>query len=244
MGAKKEKRGHQEPGKNQGTGLPSRVERPVVVAKTGAAAISQAEPSREQERPVVVAKIGAVAPNQAEPSREQERPEVIAKAGAGSTNQSNQSREQEMRRSSMNVEGISQERVRDDYRGMARSWKDGYLQGLNTCLQWQEENERLIKNSVKQGLSGTHQFLTWWKGLIEDQAQRQADAQKQTNGNPILGFTKQSTDAVLAAVEPIIKNSEAVVESSFGYYERAVATPSRKYVRDINKQVLDAVIPS
>ena len=61
---------------------------------------------------------------------------------------------------------------------MARSWKDGYLQGLNVCLQWQEENERLIKNSVKQGLSGTHQFLTWWKGLIEDQAQRQADAQR------------------------------------------------------------------
>jgi hypothetical protein len=196
MAAKKEKRGYQEPGKNQGTELPSRVERPVVVAKIGAVAPNQAEPSREQERP---------------------RPEVIAKAGAGSTNQSNQSREQEMRRSSMNVEGISQERVRDDYRGMARSWKDGYLQGLNTCLQWQEENERLIKNSVKQGLSGTHQFLTWWKGLIEDQAQRQADTQKQTNGtNPILGFTKQSTDAVLAAVEPIIKNSEAVVESSFG----------------------------
>lgn len=145
----------------------------------------------------------------------------------------------------MTVEGMSEERARDDYRGMARSWKDGYLQGLNTCLQWQEENERLIKNSVKQGLSGTHQFLTWWKGLVEDQAQRQVDAQKQMNGtNPILGFTKQSTDAVLAAVEPAIKNSEAVIEGSFGYYERAVATPCRKYVRDINKQVLDAVIPS
>jgi hypothetical protein len=202
--------------------LPSRVERPVVVAKTGATAINQAEPSREQESPA-----------------------VIAKTGAASTNQSNQLREQEMRRSSMTAEGMSAERTRDDYRGMARSWKDGYLQGLNVCLQWQEENERLIKNSVKQGLSGTHQFLTWWKGVIEDQAQRQVDAQRQVNGtNPILGFTKQSTDAVLAAVEPILKNSEAVVESSFGYYEHAVATPSRKYVRDINKQVLDAVIPS
>jgi hypothetical protein len=223
MVAKKEKRGHQEPGKNQGTGLPSRVERPVVVAKTGATATNQADPSREQESPA-----------------------VIAKTGAGCTNQSNQSHEQEMRRSSMTAEGMSAERARDDYRGMARSWKDGYLQGLNVCLQWQEENERLIKNSVKQGLSGTHQFLTWWKGLIEDQAQRQVDAQqRQTNGtNPILGFTKQSTDAVLATVEPILKNSEAVVESSFGYYEHAVATPSRKYVRDINKQVLDAVIPS
>jgi hypothetical protein len=145
----------------------------------------------------------------------------------------------------MAAEGMNEQKARDDYRGAARSWKDGYLQGLNTFLQWQEENERLIKTSVKQGLSGTHQFLTWWKGLIEDQAQRQVDVQKQTNGtNPILGLAKQSTDAVLATVEPMLKNSEAVVESSFGYYEHAVATPCRKYVRDINKQVLDAVIPS
>jgi hypothetical protein len=221
MVPKKGKRGDQETGKSQGTELASRVVKPVVVAKTGAAT------------------------NQAEPPREQESPAVVAKAGAGETNQSNQSREQELRRSSMAAEGMSEERARDDYRGAARSWKDGYLQGLNACLQWQEENERLIKNSVKQGLSGTHQFLTWWKGLIEDQAQRQVDVQRQTNGtNPILGFAKQSTDAVLATVEPMLKNSEAVVESSFGYYEHAVATPCRKYVRDINKQVLDAVIPS
>jgi hypothetical protein len=116
---------------------------------------------------------------------------------------------------------------------------------LNACLRWQEENERLIKDSVKQGFSGTRQILTWWKGWVEDQAQRQADVQRLANGtNPILGFTKQSTDAILAAVEPILKNSETVVENSFGYYEQTVATPSRKYVRDINKQVLDAVIPS
>ena len=222
MGATHKKRGGQEFRKNEGT-----------------------ESASQEVKPVIVAKTGAAATNQADPFREPERPEVVAKAGAGSTNESNQSREQEMRRSSMTVEGMSEERARDDYRGVARSWKDGYLQGLNACLQWQEENERLIKTSVKQGLSGTHQFLTWWKGLIEDQAQRQVDAQRQTNGtNPILGFAKQSTDAVLATVEPMLKNSEAVVESSFGYYEHAVATPCRKYVRDINKQVLDAVIPS
>lgn len=145
----------------------------------------------------------------------------------------------------MAAEGLGEEKVRDDYRGMAQTWKDGYLQGLNTCLQWQEENERLIKNSVKQGLTGTHQFLTWWKDWIEDQRRGQGDAQRQADVmNPILGFTKQSTDAVLATVEPLLKNSEAAVESSFGYYENVVADPSRKYVRDINKQVLDMVIPS
>ena len=104
----------------------------------------------------------------------------------------------------------------------------------------------LIKDSVKQGLSGSRQLFTRWKDWVEDQTQRQTDIQqKQVNGvNPFLGFTRQSTEAVMATVEPLLKNSEEAVESSFGYYENAVATPSRKYVREINKQVLNAVIPS
>ena len=153
-------------------------------------------------------------------------------------------------RSSMVVEEMKAEteRAQAEYKEMAKTWKDGYLKGLDACLQWQAENERLIKDTVKQGLSGSRQLLTWWKDWIEDQTQRRAeiqrDMERQANvTNPFLGFTKQSTDAVMATVEPILKNSEAAVESSFGYYENAVATPSRKYVREINKQVLDAVIP-
>lgn len=145
----------------------------------------------------------------------------------------------------MAVEGITEERTREEYRGMARVWKEGYLQSLNACLQWQEENERLIKDAVMQGFSGTHQFLTWWKDWVGEHAGRQAEIAGQTNAaNPIVEFTKQSTEAVLATVEPILKNSQAAVDNSFGYYEHAVAVPSRKYVRDINKQVLDVVIPS
>jgi hypothetical protein len=145
----------------------------------------------------------------------------------------------------MAAEGMNEERVRDDYRGMAKAWKDGYLQSLNLCLQWQEDNERLIRDSVRQGLSGSRQFLTWWKDWVEGQAQKQEEAQRQSNGaNPILGLTKQSTDVVLAAIEPILKQSETVAETSFGYYERAVATPSRTYVREINRQVLNVIIPS
>jgi hypothetical protein len=147
------------------------------------------------------------------------------------------------------------EQIKDDYKEMAKIWKENYLDGLDACLQWQAENQRLVKDTMKQGLSGSRQFLTWWKGWIEDQTQRQAEIQKDVQKhastqryannatNPFLGFTKQSTEAVLATVEPLLKNSEAAVESSFGYYENAVATPSRKYVREINRQVLDAVIP-
>jgi hypothetical protein len=146
------------------------------------------------------------------------------------------------------------EQVKDDYKDMAKAWKDSYLDGLDACLQAQAENQRLIKDAVKQGLAGSRSFLTWWKDWIEDQTQKQAEIQSDiqkkahnqrqaNNVNPFLGFTKQSTEAVVATVEPLLKNSEAALESSFGYYENAVANPSRKYVRDINQQVLDAVVP-
>ena len=164
----------------------------------------------------------------------------------GEPNQPEPSGEQKNRRSSMIATELNTEQLRDDYRGMVKAWKDGYLQGLDACLQLQAESERLIKDSVKQGLSGSRQFFTRLKDWVEDQTQRQTDIQqKQVNGvNPFLGFTRQSTEAVMATVEPLLKNTEEAVESSFGYYENAVATPSRKYVREINKQVLNAVIPS
>ncbi len=154
--------------------------------------------------------------------------------------------EQENRRSSMIATELNTEQLKTEYSGMVKAWKDGYLQGLDACLQLQAESQRLIKDSVKQGFSGSRQFFTRWKDWVEDQTQRQTDIQqKQINGvNPFLGFTRQSTEAVMATVEPLLKNSEEAVESSFGYYENAVATPSRKYVREINKQVLNAVIPS
>ena len=176
---------------------------------------------------------------------ERRRPEAL-EAVKVEHNQPEPSGEQEDRRSSMIATELHTEQLKAEYSGMVKSWKDGYLQGLDACLQGQAENERLIKDSVKQGLSGSRQFLTWWKEWIENQAQRQEDIQqRQVNvPNPVLGFTKQGAEAVMATVEPFLKNSEQAFESSFGYYENAVATPSRKYVREINKQVLNGVIPS
>lgn len=160
-------------------------------------------------------------------------------------NQPGPSHAEDMRRSSMAAEGMNEERGRHDYQGMAKVWKDGYMQGLNLCLQWQEDTERMIGDSVKKGLSESRQFLVWWKDWVDNQAQTQEEVQRQSNvANPMLGLTKQSTDAVLAAIEPILKQSETVAENSLGYYGRAVAAPSRTYVREINRQVLNVLIPS
>jgi hypothetical protein len=137
-------------------------------------------------------------------------------------------------------------RAADDYKVMAKTWKEGYLKGLDACLQWQEENERLLRDSVRQGLAGSRQLLTLWKDWIDHQSQEQRKTQEQVSStaNPFLGLTRQSTEALVATVEPVLKNSEAALQSSFGYYETALAAPSRKYVREINKQVLDVVIPA
>jgi len=144
------------------------------------------------------------------------------------------------------------ERAQQDYKDMAKTWKNGYLSGLEAVLQWQGQNERLFKDTVKQGFSGSRQLLAMWrdwtKRQTEEQQRTQERAQEQMGmgdrtTNPMLGLTRQSTEALVATVEPILKNSEAAMDSSFGYYETAIAAPSRRYVREINRQVLDAIIP-
>src|SRR5215831_6198027 len=88
---------------------------------------------------------------------------TVATKEAEHTSRLEPSPAQELRRSNMTAEAMSEERVKDGYKEMAKNWKDGYLQGLNLCLQWQEDNERLIRDSFKQGLSVSRQVLIWWK---------------------------------------------------------------------------------
>jgi hypothetical protein len=118
-----------------------------------------------------------------------------------------------------------------------RTWKDGYLIELDAVLQWQQQTERLFKETVRRGLSSSNHLLGLWKRwMIQDQT----NDDWTTPANLFLGLTKQSAEAVVATVEPLLKRSEAAFESTFGYYETAVAAPSRKYVREINKQLLSS----
>ena len=123
---------------------------------------------------------------------------------------------------------------------LAKTWKEGYLKGLETSLQWQEQNHQLVKDAVRQGLSAYQQGLTLsqhWLGKPWDHIQGQ------TTGVPsqLLAFTREILHTSHDKAEPWLKN---VCETTFHYYETAVARPARKYTVEINKTVLDTMIPS
>ena len=124
--------------------------------------------------------------------------------------------------------------------GIAKVWKEGYLKGLETSFQWQEQNAQLVKEAVRQGVSAYQQ----WLGLYQNLLGRPLDqAQGQTTGvpNQFLAFTREVLQRSQEMTEPLIKN---VCETSFDYYESAVAGPARKYTVEINKKVMDTIIPS
>jgi hypothetical protein len=123
---------------------------------------------------------------------------------------------------------------------MARVWKEGYLKGLETSLQLQEQNEQLVKQAVRQGLSAYQQWLAMYKNWL---GKPWDHVQGQTTGvpNQFLAFTRELIQTSQDMTEPLLKN---VCETSFDYYETAVAGPARKYTVEINKKVMDTVIPS
>jgi hypothetical protein len=123
---------------------------------------------------------------------------------------------------------------------MAKVWKEGYLKALETSLQWQQQNEQLVKGAVRQGLSAYQQWFALyksWLGKPWDQVQGQ------TTGvpNQFLAFTREVLQTSQERAEPLLKTA---CENSFDYYETAVAGPARKYTVEINKKVMDTLIPS
>ena len=123
---------------------------------------------------------------------------------------------------------------------MAKVWKEGYLKGLETSFQWQEQNEQLVKEAVRQGVSAYQQWLGLYKNLLGKPLDL---AEGQTTGvpNQFLAFTREIIQTSQAMAEPLLKN---VCETSFDYYETAVAGPARKYTVEINKKVMDTIIPN
>ncbi|HKU52717.1 MAG TPA: hypothetical protein VJQ25_09650 [Nitrospira sp.] len=123
---------------------------------------------------------------------------------------------------------------------IAKVWKEGYLKGLETSFQWQEQNEQLVKEAVRQGVSAYQQWLGLYKNLLGKPLDQ---AQGQTTGvpNQFLAFTREILQRSQEMTEPLLKN---VCETSFDYYESAVAGPARKYTVEINKKVMDTIIPS
>lgn len=123
---------------------------------------------------------------------------------------------------------------------MARVWKEGYLKGLETSLQWQEQNEQLVKDAVRQGFSAYQQWFALYKNFLGKSSDQM---QGQTNGLPnhFLTFTREILQTSQDMTEPLLKTA---CETSIDYYEKAVAGPARKYTVEINKKVMDTIIPS
>jgi len=121
---------------------------------------------------------------------------------------------------------------------MAKVWKEGYLKGLETSLQLQEQNEHLVKQAVKQGLSAYQQWLALYKSWL---GKPSGNMPGQTLAAPFVTITRQILETSQGLAEPLLKSA---CETSFDYYETAVAGPARKYAFEINKKVLDTLIPS
>jgi hypothetical protein len=129
-----------------------------------------------------------------------------------------------------------------DFRGMSKVWRETYLNGLESCFRWQEENERLLQESVKQGFIGSLQWLTLYKNWMEmpwDQTRGQSTGIP----NPVLTFARQSIQTLHGTTEPLCKTGADACEATFSYFESELAGPSRQYVFGLNKRVMDSVIP-
>ncbi|MGH7774691.1 MAG: hypothetical protein ACREQA_20900 [Candidatus Binatia bacterium] len=128
-----------------------------------------------------------------------------------------------------------------DFTEFAKVWKEAYLIGLQVGLKLQEENERLTKTVVNQGMTAYQQWLTLYKNLTDtslDQIQGQATA------SPFIALSRQMVQAIQANAEPALRTGAEVCEKALNSYETAVAGPSRKFVFEINKNVMDTVVPA
>lgn len=123
-----------------------------------------------------------------------------------------------------------------DVRGMSQAWKQSYLHGLQAFFQSQEQTERLLKETVKQGISGSQQILQGYEKWL-DQIQSQAGT-----GSPFVEWSRQLVRSFHTNADPIFKSAADATESAFNYYQNALARPSRKYAADLNKKAMDTVI--
>jgi len=108
-------------------------------------------------------------------------------------------------------------------------------------LRWQGENERVAKSIIKQGLLRSQQCLAFAKDCFDQSLDQ---VQGQQNRDPFVTLFRQLIQAPYAMAEPVVKIGVGVCQMTLTSYETALAAPSRKYVFEMNKMVMDTVIPS
>ena len=128
-----------------------------------------------------------------------------------------------------------------DFTSIAKVWKEAYLASLEAGLRWQGENEYTVKSIIKQGLLRSQQWLAFSKDYIEKSMDQ---VQAQQTDNPFVALSRQLIQASYAAVEPVVNTGVEACETAFKSYETTVSAPSRKHLFELNKKVMDTVIPA
>lgn len=141
----------------------------------------------------------------------------------------------------MSAEQVKAKGVDIDFTGIAKVWKEAYLAGLEAGLRWQGENEHAATSIIKQGLMRSQQWLAFSKDCLDKSLEQ---IQAHQTENPFVALSRQLIQTSYGAVEPVVTTGVDVCEATFRSYETTVAAPSRRYVFEINKKVMDTVIPS
>ena len=127
-----------------------------------------------------------------------------------------------------------------DFTGIAKVWKEVYLDGLEAGLMWQAENEHAAKSIIKRGLMRSQQLLAFSKECLDKSLEQ---LQGHQNENPLVALSRQLIQASQAVAEPVFKTGAEFYETTVNTYETALAGPARKSVLEINKKVMNTIIP-
>ena len=128
-----------------------------------------------------------------------------------------------------------------DFTGMTKFLKESYLGGLEASLKWQEENDQATKNIIKGGFTGFQHWLQLYKSWADKSLDQ---IQRQQNANPLLTFSRHLIQASHAMTDPIFEAGVEVYKRTVDSYETLLASPSRRYVHEINKTMMETIIPS
>lgn len=128
-----------------------------------------------------------------------------------------------------------------DFTGIAKVWKEAYLDGLEAGFRWQNENERAAKSIIKQSLMRSQQLFAFSKDCLDKSLEQ---IQGNQNENPFVALSRQLIQASHAVAEPVFKTGVEVYETTVTTYETALAGQARRSVLEFNKKVMDTIIPN
>ena len=127
-----------------------------------------------------------------------------------------------------------------DFTEVGKFCKESYLEGLEVALKGQEETEKLVKEAISQGCAIPKEWLKLSRQWL--QAWDEIGGVSSGIPNPWLTWYKQYTEAVCGGAEPLLKASEEAFNTTFSFYEKVLANPSRRYTREFNKRCMETVI--